>query len=204
MQGNKKNIAVFASGSGTNFQAIAQAVRKGRIRACLKLLVVDKEKAYVRRRAERFKIRHIYINPKEYKGRVAFDRELVRLLKKEKINLVVLAGFMRILSPYFVRAFKNKILNIHPALLPAFKGDRAIKDAHEYGVKVTGVTVHFVDEEVDHGPIILQEEVKIRKHDTLKALEEKIHRTEHKLYPEAIQLVLDNKLRIRGRCVKKR
>jgi phosphoribosylglycinamide formyltransferase-1 len=112
-----------------------------------------------------------------------------------------MAGFMRMLSPYLVGAYKNRIINIHPALLPSFKGAQAIKDAFDYGVKVTGVTVHFVDEAMDHGPIILQEEVALGESDTLKTLEEKIHKVEHELYPRAIKLITQGKVRLKGRKV---
>jgi len=196
------NIAVLASGRGTNFEAIAKAVKKGEItQGKIKLLITDKEDAFVRERAKRFKIRDIFVDPKKFKSREDFDRFIVRLLKKEKIELVVLAGYMRILSSYFVKQFKNKILNIHPALLPAFKGKDAIKRAYSYGVKVTGVTIHFVDEKVDHGPIIIQKALEIKKGESLEELEERIHRLEHKLYPYVIRLFVEGRLKIRGRGV---
>ena len=196
------NIAILASGRGTNFEAIVKAVKKGKIpEAEIKLLITDKEDAFVRRRAKRFKIKDIFVDPKKFKSREDFDRFVVKILKKEKIELVVLAGFMRILSKYFVNQFKNKILNIHPALLPAFKGKDAIKRAYEYGVKVTGVTIHFVDEKVDHGPIIIQKALEIKKGESLEELEERIHRLEHKLYPYVIRLFVENRLRIKGRHV---
>ncbi len=195
------NIAILASGNGTNFEAIAKAVKKGRVKANIKLVLTDKEKAFVRKRAARLKIRDIFVDPRKFDSRLEFDKELVKFLKKEKIDLIVLAGFMRILSSEFVKAFKNKILNIHPALLPAFKGDTAIQMAYNHGSKVTGVTVHFVDEKVDNGPIVLQESINIQKGLTLPELEEKIHRVEHKLYPLAIKLYAEKKLKIRGRHV---
>jgi len=195
------NIAVLASGRGTNFEAIAKAVKKGFIRAKLKLLITDKENAGVRERAKKFAVKDIFIDPKNFKTRKGFDREVVRILKKEKINLVVLAGFMRIITPYFVKAFKNRILNIHPAILPSFKGVGAIERAYNYGVKVTGVTVHLVDEGVDTGPIILQEALKIREKESLQSLEERIHKLEHRLYPLAVKLFLERRLKIKGRKV---
>jgi len=195
------NIAVLASGRGTNFEAIAKAVKKGFIRAKLKLLITDKENAGVRERAKKFAVKDIFIDPKNFKTRKDFDREVVRILRKEKINLVVLAGFMRIITPYFVKAFKNRILNIHPAILPSFKGVGAIERAYNYGVKITGVTVHFVNEEVDTGPIILQEALKIREKESLQSLEERIHKLEHRLYPLAVKLFLERRLKIKGRKV---
>jgi len=196
------NIAVLASGRGTNFEAIAKAVKKGEItQGKIKLLITDKEDAFVRERAKRFKIRDIFVDPKKFKSREDFDRFIVRLLKKEKIELVVLAGYMRILSSYFVKQFKNKILNIHPALLPAFKGKDAIRRAYEYGVKITGVTIHFVDEKVDHGPIIIQKALEIKKGESLEELERRIHQMEHKLYPYVIKLFIQKRLKIKRRYV---
>ncbi len=194
-------IAVFASGRGTNFEAIAKAVRCGYIKAILKLLITDRENALARQRAKRFKVKDLFINPKDFSSRLDYEKAIIKILKKEKIDLVVLAGFMRILSPYFVREFKNRILNIHPALLPAFKGKEAIRRAFSYGCKVSGITVHFVDERVDHGPIILQEALKIKEGMSLEEFEEAMHNLEHKLYPWAIKLVVEKKIRLRGRHV---
>ena len=125
-----------------------------------------------------------------------------KILRNEKIDLIVLAGYMRVLSSYFVKSFENKILNIHPAILPAFGGVDAIKRAYDYGCKLTGVTVHFVDEQVDHGPIILQAPIEIKKDMSLNKLEEEIHKLEHKLYPLAIKLFVNKRLKLRGRHVK--
>lgn len=190
------NIAVLASGSGTNFEAICKAAEVGYIKAKVQLLITDKEQSFVRQRAQQHKVKDLFINPKDFKTREDFDKEIVKILKQENIDLVVLAGFMRIITPFFVNAFRNKILNIHPALLPSFKGVEAIERAYTLGVKVTGVTVHFVDEETDHGPIILQEAVIIKEGESLEALEERIHKLEHKLYPKAIKLFLEQKLKV--------
>lgn len=195
------NIGVLASGNGSNFEALVKAERKGYFKAKIKLLITDREDAFVRIRAKKLGVKEIYLPYKKYSSRYDFDREIVKILKREKIKLVVLAGYMRILTPYFVNSFKNRILNIHPALLPAFKGVNAIERAFNYGVKITGVTIHFVDEKVDHGPIIIQDAVKIKENMNLKDLEEKIHRLEHKLYPKAIKLLVEKKVRIRGRYV---
>jgi len=194
-----KNIAVLASGGGTNFEAIAGKIKKGYIKAGLKLLITDKEDAFVRVRAKKFKVKDVFLNPKDFKTREDFDKEAVRILKQENIDLVVLAGFMRIITPCFVKAFKNRILNIHPAILPSFKGTHGIQEAYDYGVKVTGVTVHFVDEKMDHGPIVLQQALEIKEGETLEELEQRIHRIEHKLYPESIKLFLEGKVEVRGR-----
>lgn len=196
------NIAVLASGRGTNFEAIARAIKKRYVKANLKLLITDKETADVRVRAKKFGIRDIFIDPKQFKSRLEFDKEIVKILRKEKVNLVVLAGFMRVFTPYFVKSFKNKILNIHPAILPAFKGIEGVGRAFKYGCRVTGVTVHFVDEKVDHGPIILQAAVRITEGMSLEELESKVHKLEHKLYPQAVKLFVENKLKVEGRHVK--
>lgn len=194
-----KNIAVFASGRGSNFSAIARAVKKGRIKVNLALLVCDNPKAPVLNKARRLRIKTALVNREDFASKKDFEKEVIRSLKKEKIDLVVMAGFMRLLSPDFVKAYKNRIINIHPALLPSFKGAQGIKDAFGYGVKVTGVTVHFVDEETDHGPIILQKEIRVKEDDTLSSLEARIHKAEHLLYPEAIKLIASGKVRLKGR-----
>lgn len=197
-----KNIAVLASGSGTNFEALAKAICKQKLKAKIKLLITDKRNSFVRKRAESLGIRDIFINPNEFKSGLEFDKRIVKILRTERVDLVILAGYMRIVSPYFVKSFNQKILNIHPALLPAFKGTNAISRAFKYGCRVTGVTVHFIDEKVDHGPIILQETVEIKKGMSKEKLEEKIHRLEHKLYPRALKLILDKKVSVKGRYVK--
>ncbi|MCM8799170.1 MAG: phosphoribosylglycinamide formyltransferase [Candidatus Omnitrophica bacterium] len=199
---NLKNIAVFASGRGTNFSAIAQAIKKGKIKANLALVVCDNPKAGVIKRAKRQGVKVVLVLREDFKSKEEFEAKIIQHLEENKIDLVVLAGFMRLLSPNFVKRFYGRIINIHPALLPSFKGTQGIQDAFNYGVKVTGVTVHFVDEEMDHGPIILQEVVKIKENDTLESLEEKIHKIEHKIYPEAIRLFLEGRLKIEGRKVK--
>ena len=196
------NFAVLASGRGTNLQAIINAVKNRKIKAYLKLVVSDKKDAYALTRTRKAGIKNIFIDPAPFENREDFDREILKSMKNEKIDFVVLAGFMRILSSYFIRAFKNKILNIHPALLPAFKGAHAMKDTYDYGAKVTGVTVHFVDEKVDHGPIILQEALAVHSGDSLGTLEKRIHAVEHQLYARAIDLFARKRLKISGRKVK--
>ncbi len=197
-----KKIAVFASGRGSNFSAIARAAKKGKLGAELALLVCDQPQAGVIARAKRQKVAVALIKRQDYASREDFEKEIIRCLEESKIDLIVMAGFMRVLGKGLVDKYKNKIINIHPALLPAFKGAHAIGDAFDYGVKVTGVTVHFVDELMDNGPIILQAAVKIEEGDNLESLEAKIHKLEHKLYPQAIKLFLKGKLKIEGRKVK--
>ncbi len=190
------NIAVLASGRGSNFSAIARAVKKGKIKANLSLLVCDNPQAAVIAKAKRAKVKVALVKRESCKDKQDFENRIIKFLEEEKIDLIVLAGFMRILSSNFVQRFKNKIINIHPSLLPSFKGGHAIKDAFSYGVKVTGVTVHFVDELMDHGPIILQQAIEIEEDDTSDSLEEKIHKLEHRLYPRAIRLFIENKLEV--------
>jgi phosphoribosylglycinamide formyltransferase-1 len=197
------NIAVLCSGKGTNLQAIINAVKRRKIKANLKLVLGDKQNAFCLKRARKAGIKTVFIDSKKYKGRKRFDQEVIKHLIQEDIDLIVLAGFMRILSDYFIKKYRNRIINIHPALLPSFKGAKGIKDAYEYGVRVTGVTVHFVNEELDNGPIILQDVVKIKPGESIASLEKKIHKLEHKLYPEAINLFSQGKLKIKGRKVKR-
>ena len=195
------NIAVFVSGNGTNLEAIIDAISRGEIKAKIALVVSDNKDAYALVRAKKANVETFVLSPKDFKSREDYDKEIIKELEKRSVRLVVLAGFMRLLSPYFVRQYKNKIMNIHPALLPSFKGTHGIKDAFEYGMEMTGVTVHFVDGELDHGPIILQEAVSIDGDDTLETLEEKIHKVEHRLYPTAIRLFVEGKLKVEGRKV---
>lgn len=197
-----KNIAVFASGRGSNFSAIAKAVKRGAVKANLALLVCDNPKAPVLEKAGRSGVKVALIKREDFVTKKDFESKISEALRVNKIDLIVLAGFMRMLSADFVKKNTGRIINIHPSLLPSFKGAEGIKDAFDYGVKVTGVTVHFVDELMDHGPIILQSPIKIEGDDTLKSLEEKIHKAEHKLYPEAIKLFAEGRLKIEGRKVK--
>ncbi|MDP2929512.1 MAG: phosphoribosylglycinamide formyltransferase [Candidatus Omnitrophota bacterium] len=196
------NIAVLCSGNGTNLQAIIDSVKAGYIPAKIELVISDKKEAFALERAKKAGIETITLDKKDYKSREEFDKDIIRRLKKSSIELVVLAGFMRLLSPRFIREYKDKILNIHPALLPSFKGTHGVKDALDCGVKVTGVTVHFVDEHLDNGPIILQKYVDIKDDDTEETLLERVHKEEYRIYPEAIKLFVEGKLKIEGRKVR--
>ena len=195
------NIGVLVSGRGTNLQAIIEAIEEGKIEGEIKVVISDNPDAYALKRAQQYHIDTRYINFKEFKDRESYDKEIIKTLKEKKIDLVVLAGYMRILSPYFIRSYKNKIINIHPALLPSFPGLHAQRQTLEYGAKVSGCTVHFVDEGVDSGPIILQKAVEVSDDDTEESLAEKILKEEHKIYPRAIQLFSENRLMIKGRRV---
>ncbi|OGW75094.1 MAG: phosphoribosylglycinamide formyltransferase [Omnitrophica bacterium RBG_13_46_9] len=196
------NIAVFVSGNGSNLQAIIDAASRKNIKAKIAVVVSDNREAYALERARKAAVDTFVLDPKGFASREDYDKEVIKELERRDVGLIVLAGFMRLVSDSFVRKYKNKIMNIHPSILPSFKGTHGIKDAFEYGVKRTGVTVHFVDEKLDHGPIILQESVSVDENDTLEKLEEKIHKLEHKLYPEAIRLFTEGKIRIDGRKVR--
>ncbi|MBE3090955.1 MAG: phosphoribosylglycinamide formyltransferase [Candidatus Atribacteria bacterium] len=195
------NIGVLVSGRGTNLQAIIEAIEEGKIEGEIKVVISDNPDAYALKRAQQYHINTRYINFKEFKNREDYDKEIIKTLKEKKIELVVLAGYMRILSPYFIRTYKNKIINIHPALLPSFPGLHAQRQTFEYGAKVSGCTVHFVDEGVDSGPIILQKAVEVSDDDTEESLAEKILKEEHQIYPRAIQLFSEGRLIIKGRRV---
>ncbi|MFA5260264.1 MAG: phosphoribosylglycinamide formyltransferase [Candidatus Omnitrophota bacterium] len=196
-----KRFAVFVSGNGSNLQAIIDACQKGQIKSSLALVVSSTEKAYALERAEKAGIPRLVFNVRDYTNKQSVDRDIVIHLKQEKIDFIILAGYMRFLTPFFVKQYPLKIMNIHPSLLPSFKGSTGLKDAFTYGAKVTGVTVHFVNEKIDNGAIIFQQAVSIKDDDTLEALEERIHRVEHKLYPEAIALYEEGRLKVKGRKV---
>lgn len=196
-----KRIAVLLSGRGSNFEAIAESVRTGRILdAELTIVVSNRESVGGIEKARQRGIEAVVI-PSKGKQREEYDREVVALLKEKKIDLVCLAGFMRLLSPYFVQEFRHRILNIHPALLPSFPGLEAQKQALEWGVKFSGCTVHLVDEHLDAGPIICQAVVPVEDGDTEETLAARILREEHRIYAEAINLVLSGRYRIEGRRV---
>lgn len=196
------NIAVFCSGNGSNLQAIIDAKNRGYLKAEIRVVISDVPGCYALSRAEKAGIETFIIERKKFRSKEEFEARILQKLKEEEIELIVLAGYMRLLSKSFIGQYKYRILNIHPALLPAFKGTQAIKDAFLYGVKVTGPTVHFVTEEMDAGPIILQAPVMVMEDDTEETLAEAIHREEHKIYPMAIQLFIEGRLKIEGRKVK--
>ena len=195
------NIGVLASGRGTNLQAIIEAVEEGKIEGKISIVISDNRDAYALKRAKQHNIKTQYVDFKSFKNREDYDKKIVECLKEKKIDLVVLAGYMRILSRFFINVYKNKIMNIHPALLPSFPGLHAQRQAVEYGVKISGCTVHFVDEGVDSGPIILQKSVEVSADDTEESLVEKILKEEHQIYPQAIQLFCQGRLIIKGRKV---
>ena len=196
------NIGVLASGSGTNLQAIMEACEKGEIAGRVAVVISDREEAFALKRAAKKGIPAHFLNPKGYKDREAYDGAAVALLREYRVEVVALAGFMRLVSPYFVRMYPNKIMNIHPALLPAFPGTHGVEDALAYGVKVSGCTVHFVDEGLDTGPIILQAAVEVKDDDTAESLHQRIHKEEYRLYPRALDLFARGKIQLEGRrCI---
>lgn len=194
-------FAVFASGEGTNLQAIIDAVKAGDIKAELALVFSNKRNVGCLKKAEEAGIKTLCLIRDDYATPQSYDRDIVIHLKDAGIDFVVLAGYMKILSAYFIKQFPSKVLNVHPSLLPSYKGARGIKDAFTYGAKVTGVTIHFVDSKMDHGPIILQESIKIKEKDTLESLDEKIHSIEHRIFPKVIKMFVEGRLKISGRKV---
>ena len=195
------SLGVLASGRGSNLQAILEACARPGFPARVAVVVGDRERAEALARARGHGVPAVWLNPKDFGDRVLYDEALRRLLDEHRVGLVCLAGFMRILTPGLVRAYAGRILNIHPSLLPAFPGLAAQRQALEYGVRVAGATVHFVDEGVDTGPIVLQAAVPVHTDDTEESLSARILVEEHRLYPEAIRLFAEGRLRLAGRTV---
>ena len=194
-------IAVLVSGSGTNLQAIIDAISAKRLTAEVRIVLCNVPTAGAVERARTHGLHTVVLSHRDFPTRTAYDTRMVELLKACHVDLVILAGFDRLLSGTFVRAFPLRIMNIHPALLPAFPGLHAQRQAVEYGVRVAGATVHFVDEETDHGPIIAQAAVPVYADDTENSLQERILQQEHRIYPEAIQLFAEGRLQVDGRRV---
>jgi len=198
----KLKLGVLASGSGTNLAAILESSANNKIDAEVKIVISDVPAAKALDRAKSFKIPTAVHERKSYPTKEAYETAIVADLKKHDVELVCLAGYMRIVGKEFLGAFPDRIINIHPALLPSFPGLEAQKQAFEYGVKISGCTVHFVDEKTDHGPIILQASVPVLDDDTVDSLRERILKQEHRIYSEAIQLYAEGLLKIDGRRVK--
>lgn len=199
---NKLKIGVLASGRGSNFQSIIDSIASGYLHAEIALLVTDNAKAFAIERARKHGIEHLVMKPKEYPSKNAYYEAIAQELKKRSVGLAVLAGFMRVVEKPLIDAFPNRIMNIHPALLPSFPGLHGQQQAHDYGVKISGCTVHFVDEGMDTGPIIIQAAVAAREDDTEDSLSERILQFEHKIYPEAIKLFSEGRIEIVGRKVR--
>jgi len=198
----KVRIAVLVSGRGSNLQAIIDNIERGQLAAEIAVVISDQADAYSLERAKKHNIPAVHVSAKSYKGkRNEYDALLVKELQDRGVELVCLAGFMRIITPVLIAAFPHRILNIHPSLLPAFPGLHVQKAAIEHGAKFSGCTVHFVDEGMDTGPIIIQAVVPILDSDTEDSLSERILRQEHTIYSRAIQLYAEGRLRIEGRRV---
>jgi len=195
-----KRIGILLSGRGSNFEAIADSVAAGRIPAEIGLVVSNRPEARGLERARQRGLPAVCI-PSKGLDRETYDRQVASALQEHHVDLVCLAGFMRLLSPFFIREFPNRILNIHPSLLPAFPGLEAQRQALEHGAKISGCSVHFVDEFLDHGPIILQAAVPVLDDDTEESLAARILAEEHRIYSEAIQLVLSGRFRVEDRRV---
>jgi len=198
---DRLRLAVLASGRGSNLGAILEACRQDEFPARVVVVVSDRERAPALERARREGVDAVFLDPKAYGDRATYDEALVTTLERYRPGLVCLAGFMRLLSPAFVSAWAGRLMNVHPSLLPAFPGLHPHRQALAYGVKVSGATVHFVDDGVDTGPVILQASVAVRPDDTEDTLSARILAEEHRLYPEAIRLFAEGRLAIAGRRV---
>ena len=186
-----KKIAVFASGSGSNFQAIAVAAQAGILNAEISLLVCDKPGAFAVDRADMLGIPALVISPKSYPAKAAYEEEILQKLISLDVEIIVLAGYMRLIGPTLLEAYEGKIVNIHPSLLPAFPGKDAIGQALAAGIETTGVTIHYVDEGMDTGPIIASASVRVEAGETRESLQKKIQRIEHSLYPVVLEKLLN-------------
>ncbi len=199
-------LGVLVSGGGTNLQAIIDSIEQGKIKGEISVVISSNERTYALKRAGKHGIPGIYINRNDFQTQQEYEEYMIKTLKTYNVDLVLLAGFMKVLSPIFIAEFKNRIMNIHPALIPAFcgmgfYGSRVHKAVLDYGVKVTGATVHFVDEGADTGPIILQEVVPVLDDDTIDSLAARVLEVEHKIVPEAVRLFSEGKLLLKGRRV---
>ncbi len=195
------NIVVLISGRGSNLEAIIKAIEKEKINAKISLVLSNKKEAKGLEIAKKHGIKAKFIDPNFFSSREGYDIYITEFIKQHNPDLVVLAGYMRILSDKFIESFEGKLINIHPSLIPAFQGLKAQKQALEYGAKFTGCTVHFVTKELDNGPIIIQAVVPIEPDDDEESLSNKILKYEHRIYPQAIKWIVDNRVEINGRNV---
>ncbi|WP_198407760.1 phosphoribosylglycinamide formyltransferase [Thermotoga profunda] len=203
---NILKVGILASGNGTNLQTIIDKSEKKELPVRVVVVISDKPDAYALQRASKHSIPTFVVKPRDFADKVSYEQKMIDILKSHDVELVVLAGFMKILSPHFIGAFRNRIINIHPSLIPAFCGKdfygmkvhQAVIDS---GVKITGATVHFVDENVDAGPIIIQKAIEVKDNDTAETVALKVHQIEHQILPEAIRLFAEGKLKIVGRKV---
>lgn len=197
----KIKVAVLASGRGTDLQSLIDASLSGDIDARIDVVISDRSDAYALERAKKHNIDAVFLDPKG-KGREEYHDGISKIVDERGIDLIVMAGYMRLVPPGFVRKYYGKLMNIHPALLPSFRGVNAQKQAFDFGVKISGCTVHFVDEECDHGPIILQAAVPVKDDDSAEVLADRILAREHEILPRAVQLFTEGRLKIEGRKVR--
>jgi len=200
------NIGVLISGGGTNLQSLIDNIKEGHINGNIKVVISNKKDAYGLVRAEHEGIESLYINRKEYSSNEEYNRKILEEFKKREVELVVLAGYLKVLSKEFVEEYKGRIINIHPSLIPSFcgkgyYGEKVHQSVLEYGVKITGATVHFVDEGTDTGQIIIQEAVEVKDDDTVDTLKNRVLEVEHRILPKAVKLYCDRRIKIDGRKV---
>lgn len=203
----KVKVGVLVSGTGTNLQALIDGVKRGFLPCEISVVISNKKEAFALKRAEKEGIPGYFIDEKDFREKTDYEKKIVEILKEYRVELVVLAGYLKVLSPYFVREFHNKIINVHPSLIPSFCGKgfygrRVHEEVIKYGVKVTGATVHFVDEGTDTGPIILQKAVPVLDEDTPESLAERVKKVEHEILPLAVKLFAEKRLVIENRRVK--
>ena len=199
--GEKLRVGILASGRGTDLQSIIDASEKGMIDAKISVVISDNKDAYAIERAKKHGIKALIVDP-HGKNIDEHENEIDKIFKDNNVGLIVGAGYMRVLSPIFVKKWYGKLINIHPSLLPSFKGTNGQRDALKYGVKISGCTTHFMDEKMDHGPIILQAAVRVHDDDDRDALAARILEVEHQILPRTVQLFAEGRLKIEGRCVK--
>lgn len=195
-------VAVLASGNGSNLQSILDKAAAGVLDADVRLVLCNRPDAYALQRAAQAGVPHLCLPHGDFADRESFDAAMVAAIREAGADAVVLAGYMRLLTPLFLNAFAGRVVNIHPAVLPAFPGVRGAADAHAYGVKITGCTVHFVEEKMDHGPVIIQAAVPLNPEEDVEALKGRIHAMEHRIYPQALQWLAQGRLVLDGRTVR--
>ena len=194
-------IGVLVSGRGTNLQSIIDSIEDGRLNAEIGIVISDNPEAKALDRAEKYGLNNVYIGKEDFATTEEYEAQMVEVLKENEVELVAMAGFMTFLSSYFIDQYRNRIMNIHPSLLPAFPGPNAQEQALDYGVKISGCTVHFADEGIDSGPVILQEAVPVLEGDTIESLSRRILAEEHRIYPKAIQLFANGRLVVKNNKV---
>lgn len=200
-------IAVLVSGGGTNMQAVIDEINKDNIKGDIRVVISSKKDAYALKRAENHEIEGLYIGKENYPNMEKRTEAIIKILEEREIDLVILAGYMSILDQVLIKKYRNRIMNIHPSLIPSFcgkgyYGKKVHQGVLDYGAKLTGATVHFVDEGTDTGPVILQKAVEVKQHDTVEILAERVLKVEHELLPKAVKLFCENKLEVDGRTVR--